>query len=76
MNPPPDPTTEQTRAVRETVDNPVVRFRDLESKLDPLEADLRLGKWAIGILAAFTASPKLGGPSASQVIGAAIGLIV
>lgn len=52
------------RIVYESDDNLVVRQHDLES----IRSDLKLGKWAIGVLAAFTASPKLGGPSAPEAI--------
>lgn len=55
---------EKPRPVYESDNNPVVR----QSDLAPIYSDLRMGKWAMGALAAAVASPKLGGPSLNQIV--------
>lgn len=50
MSLPPDPETEDTRIVRETDDNPVVRFRDLERAIAQVETKIKVGFAVVGAI--------------------------
>lgn len=68
MNPELD---EQPRIVTETSGDPVVRQHNLE----PIRTELvkhRIGLFALGVM---IASPKLGGPSAQQVLTSIVGVV-